>query len=1256
MSRQQLDVGEASRTLSHAAQFPRTTVSMQRGWVGSLGAIVVAAWVATTGVGCRSVDAEGFPCSPSGACPSGFTCGAEDQRCHGPGIHGGDDAGCDGSGCAAGDAGKGRDASSDRADLDVPLNDARDASDSQTDIGGGSDVSPDGSFCAVDGAGTGCQLTDPCHVGRITCAGNLSTCRDTGETQSDGISCGTGMVCSGGVCSPCADGTACPRTGQPCKLGMIDCSTGVPVCLESGNAQEGASCGSNLVCASGQCVACATNATCTPANPCHDGALVCTGAPVCMDKGTSLKDGSPCGASKVCLTGVCTDCLAAQDCSVSGKPCRTGKTSCDTGQSVCLESGNVNNGQTCGTGLVCSNGACIACVANAACTPTNPCHTGTLSCAGGTPACMDSGVPLSDGSPSTCGANKVCSQGACVSCIAGQGCTPSGTTCRVGQTTCSTGTQTCMVTGNAQSGSSCGTNMVCNSAGACITCAAGTSCTPTTAPCHAGSLVCTGGVPACMDLGTPLQNGTSCGTRLVCNIGSCVSCSAGDPCTPGGNTCQTGVTSCATGVQTCPVTGNVGNGSPCGTNQVCSNGTCAACMAGSCTPSNAPCHVGSQSCSTGAPVCTDTLASVTNGTPCGTNLVCNSGMCLGCTAGGSCIPPGTVCKVGTNSCATGTQVCNMTGNATDSTICGAGKQCLTGNCVANPGCGTTPALNCPCTMSGQLACNGAHQKLQLICGTVSGLSGLAWQTLGTCAATQNCDSTDGSCKTIIPQCVGQASGFGYCEGVDIRHTCGPDLVTATTMTCAGTCDPTLGCVAPRCGDHKVETGEQCDDGNDTPIDGCEPASAPVGIPCTTSRVLSIAPGFGHTCALFAGGYVRCWGANTAGQLGLGHAEFEGNLKPFQLTVFDTNSNPIPAGPVDLGGSATAIAAGTDFTCAILTDRSVRCWGANDQGQLGFGNTTPELTATPNSLDPVNVGGMATAITLGGSTACVLLSDGTVRCWGANAGGLLGIGNANAVSATTPAAQIPLLSLGTTATAVSVGNSNACALLTGGTVRCWGDNFFGELGLGDRVARSASMVPSAYGPVLLPTAKTATSISVGSAFSCARLNDGTAECWGANTDGQLGIGNTLAIGDTESPATAGLVMAPAAGLTSIFVAGGQSTCSLFANGGGLHCWGDNAKGQLGYPDLTERGNTPQNLPSNATAVPVINFGTGLTATTLYLGFQHACAILSNGALHCWGWNNNGQLGLGFVSSTPTDFVGGSSTTTPDTAVTAVQLFP
>jgi alpha-tubulin suppressor-like RCC1 family protein len=133
---------------------------------------------------------------------------------------------------------------------------------------------------------------------------------------------------------------------------------------------------------------------------------------------------------------------------------------------------------------------------------------------------------------------------------------------------------------------------------------------------------------------------------------------------------------------------------------------------------------------------------------------------------------------------------------------------------------------------------------------------------------------------------------------------------------------------------------------------------------------AITAGSQHSCALLGGGTVKCWGDNTYGQLGDG-------------TTDTMTSTPVTV--TGLSGT-TAIAAGADHTCALLTDGSVKCWGANHSGQLGDGTTT-------NWPSPMAASGisMATAITAGTAHTCALFGDGTVRCWGSNGSGQLGDG-------------------------------------------------------------------------------------------------------------------------------------------------------------------------------------------------------------------------------------------------------------------------
>ncbi|HXJ19519.1 MAG TPA: hypothetical protein VMT03_04730 [Polyangia bacterium] len=524
--------------------------------------------------------------------------------------------------------------------------------------GGGTGGGHDAAVCT---SGSACTPVNACHVGQTACSATGASCTDTQKSQPNGTACGEGKVCSDGICSDCVEGMSCAVTGSPCRTGGITCGTGAPVCTANGDQPNGMSCGNGMVCLSGQCTNCQTGASCVPANACHQGALACdSGMAVCNDKTTPAAAGTGCGTNKVCDgAGTCVACQAGMTCPISGKPCRTGTITCDTGAPVCTESANAANGTTCGANMVCADGTCSPCTLNMTCTPAaNPCHAGAMSCS---PAitCSDTGKNLSNGS--TCGTNKVCNAGLCTACTAGGTCTPTNL-CRTGMYSCATGSAVCVEVANVQNGMSCGTMAspaVCNN-GTCNPCISNMMCTPPN-PCHLGMSSCSTGTYVCNDTGNNASNGTMCGatanSNKYCRAGQCMSCTPTGSCTPN-NPCHTGVYSCATGNMTCQDTGNnASDGTDCGTNLVCSSGNCVSCTEGDPCPMSNPCNAGRMSCSSGprcarngfqdpgtvcgVAMCSDgTLSTPTcdGSGNCSMTLdqACSSGMCKG--DGTACIP------------------------------------------------------------------------------------------------------------------------------------------------------------------------------------------------------------------------------------------------------------------------------------------------------------------------------------------------------------------------------------------------------------------------------------------------------------------------------------------------------------------------------------------------------------------------------------------------------------------------------------------
>ncbi|MDQ6750756.1 MAG: hypothetical protein M3Z33_08405 [Actinomycetota bacterium] len=334
--------------------------------------------------------------------------------------------------------------------------------------------------------------------------------------------------------------------------------------------------------------------------------------------------------------------------------------------------------------------------------------------------------------------------------------------------------------------------------------------------------------------------------------------------------------------------------------------------------------------------------------------------------------------------------------------------------------------------------------------------------------------------------------------------------------------------------------------------------------------------------------------------------------------------------------AAALDAGAYHTCAFALGPSIRCWGFNGDGQLGYGNTkTIGDDETPASVGGLNVGSgrTATAISAGDYHTCALLDDGSVRCWGFGADGRLGYGNIANVESPASVGAVDL-GAGRTAKAITAGGAHTCAVLDNGDVRCWGYGASGQLGYANTASIGDTEAPSAAGPVNLGLGRTAVAISAGARHTCALLDEGSVRCWGDNSVGELGYGNTDNVGDTQTPDMAGPVRLGLRRTATAISAGGNHTCAVLDDRS-VRCWGYGGNGQLGYA-------SPNNVGNDRTPdlVGAVDLGPGRTALTISAGGADTCAVLDDRSVRCWGYGRDGQLGYANTDNIGDDETPGS----------------
>ncbi len=537
-------------------------------------------------------------------------------------------------------------------------------------------------------------------------------------------------------------------------------------------------------------------------------------------------------------------------------------------------------------------------------------------------------------------------------------------------------------------------------------------------------------------------------------------------------------------------------------------------------------------------------------------------------AAAACVPGDTrsCAKAGLlGSCAGGVQRCDTGGVWLACSILPQAKDtCVPGH---DDNCNGVPNEGCSCTEGALETCGPASNVGICVRGVSTCTAGKWGPCVGakyataldcTSSADNDCDGVPDNVPSMSCPCT-----VGSSFACDTHPQDGIGTCHAGSQTCIIPGDGSSTVLGPCTG--SVGPAKELCDGKDENCDG----QVNEAVTCTHVPVQAIAAGAGHTCALLTDGTGRCWGTNSSGQLG-------------DMTKVD-QATPVVVSVMDGPGRSTAITAGFIHTCALPQTGGTICWGDDTYGELGDG--------TSNDGVVQNLSGSVQAIVAGGNHTCAIVS-GAVRCWGKGADGQLGFGTPY-LNKTTP---VPVYTP-SPATALALGAGHTCALLQDETVNCWGDNSYGQVGVGTKILAEDSATAVAG-------ISNAIAIAAGDYFSCAVLADNTARCWGYNGKGQLGDGTN----DMQFSPTTVLGLNH---VTSI-AAGTSHTCALITDGT-VRCWGDNSMGQVG-------DGTGINRLNSVAVVGLAN------VTAISAGGEHTCALLADATVWCWG-GMPGQLGSG-----------------------------
>ena len=392
------------------------------------------------------------------------------------------------------------------------------------------------------------------------------------------------------------------------------------------------------------------------------------------------------------------------------------------------------------------------------------------------------------------------------------------------------------------------------------------------------------------------------------------------------------------------------------------------------------------------------------------------------------------------------------------------------------------------------------------------------------------------------------------------------------------------------------------------------------------------------CAVFSDGRMKCWGQNLYGRL----------LNPMNLgdEASEMGSN---LAPVNLGAGKKAVdvTLGNEWGCALLDDKTTKCWGfnlaatgtgLNVQANPGFGDT-----ASMADLNPIDLGTNVKALDIqafpGVNATCVLTDTNEIKCFGQNWSGVLGTENGSSIGDNSNEMGDNLVSVnlgeGRKALKMLSLGGRVCALLDNQSLKCWGRNIslFGSYGINSTLGNGPGEMGDNLIEINVDPSEKIVDIAGGNAFICALMENEQVKCWGGGSDGKLGqkSGSTANIGEDPSE------MGSALGYLDFGInrtvktiwAGedARSMCALLDNNV-TKCWGKNQNGQLGLGDTNNRGDDADEV---SVTLEALDLGSSRIPVDISISDTHSCAVLDDGGVKCWGNNIKGALGIGNTTS-------------------------